>query len=379
MYKEIKPFIFSLIILALGYASIASAAPSLQYFRTMLPVDSTENVGTSTARWDEGWFNTLNVTSCTGCLSGAFAWPFTKQAGGEQATSTVLGTYGGLLSLSSTTLIGDFTVPALTSAITLTGAGGLFAEYTGTSCTNQFPRSLSALGAATCASVASTDVDSSIALSATTITVAGTANQITSSAGAQDLTANRTWTLSIPSPFVISLASTTQLSAGGAFFGQTATSTFSSTGALLVVASTTLQNATSSNFFTSANHISIGQTGGEYVSATSTLSLNIASSTLVNGASYNRATTTIQFAPWLESRKIVGASCMATSTGGVLFQVGGKTTLTAALFCDGNPRTYTFTAIQIAAFSDFLNVQVMKASSTADRASINIVTQKVSD
>jgi len=31
-----------------------------------------------------------------------------------------------------------------------------------------------------------------------TVTVAGTANQITSSAGAQDLTANRTWTLSLP-------------------------------------------------------------------------------------------------------------------------------------------------------------------------------------
>lgn len=34
----------------------------------------------------------------------------------------------------------------------------------------------------------------------TTITVAGTANQVTSSAGAQDLSANRTWTLSLPSP-----------------------------------------------------------------------------------------------------------------------------------------------------------------------------------
>lgn len=35
-----------------------------------------------------------------------------------------------------------------------------------------------------------------------TITVAGTANQITSSAGAQDLSANRTWTLSFPSAVV---------------------------------------------------------------------------------------------------------------------------------------------------------------------------------
>lgn len=35
-----------------------------------------------------------------------------------------------------------------------------------------------------------------------TVTIAGTANQITSSAGAQDLTANRTWTLSLPDPLV---------------------------------------------------------------------------------------------------------------------------------------------------------------------------------
>jgi hypothetical protein len=36
------------------------------------------------------------------------------------------------------------------------------------------------------------------AATATTVTIAGTANQITSSAGAQDLSANRTWTLSLP-------------------------------------------------------------------------------------------------------------------------------------------------------------------------------------
>lgn len=44
-----------------------------------------------------------------------------------------------------------------------------------------------------------------------TITINGTANQITSSAGAQDLTANRTWTLSLPA----SVAITTGLTVGG--------------------------------------------------------------------------------------------------------------------------------------------------------------------
>lgn len=42
------------------------------------------------------------------------------------------------------------------------------------------------------------DVVETLALQATTITVAGTANEITSSAGAQSLAANRTWTLSLP-------------------------------------------------------------------------------------------------------------------------------------------------------------------------------------
>lgn len=41
------------------------------------------------------------------------------------------------------------------------------------------------------------------ALAATTITINGTANQITSSAGAQDLSANRTWTLSLPADVII--------------------------------------------------------------------------------------------------------------------------------------------------------------------------------
>lgn len=49
--------------------------------------------------------------------------------------------------------------------------------------------------------VGPTNVAGELALkvpTATTITIAGTANEITSSAGAQDLSANRTWTLSLP-------------------------------------------------------------------------------------------------------------------------------------------------------------------------------------
>lgn len=47
----------------------------------------------------------------------------------------------------------------LTSALVQTGSDGLFAEYAGSSCTNQFARSLSALGVITCESVGNEDFE----------------------------------------------------------------------------------------------------------------------------------------------------------------------------------------------------------------------------
>lgn len=64
--------------------------------------------------------------------------------------------FGYFNSASST--IEVLAIPSLTSAILLTNANGVLAEYAGTSCTNQFVRSLSALGAATCATVGTADV-----------------------------------------------------------------------------------------------------------------------------------------------------------------------------------------------------------------------------
>lgn len=56
------------------------------------------------------------------------------------------------------------------------GAGG-FGAYAGASCTNQFPRSLSASGAATCASVANADlVNSAITIAGHTVSLGGSAS-----------------------------------------------------------------------------------------------------------------------------------------------------------------------------------------------------------
>lgn len=79
-----------------------------------------------------------------------------------------------------------------------------------------FPLGMDAEGAVESCTDAWTEEENTAAAyaaQATTITVAGTANQITSSAGAQSLAANRTWTLSFPNLVVFpSNASTTLFS-----------------------------------------------------------------------------------------------------------------------------------------------------------------------
>jgi hypothetical protein len=70
------------------------------------------------------------------------------------ASSTIGGGTGATgLTVAGTATSTDLVVRNLTSALTLTDGQGLFAEYAGTSCTNQFVRVLSALGVATCATV----------------------------------------------------------------------------------------------------------------------------------------------------------------------------------------------------------------------------------
>ena len=133
----------------------------------------------------------LLITSASSTFQGLFA----KNSTSTNATSTTLNVSGQI----------DFDL--LTSALVLTGAGGILAEYTGTSCTNQFPRSLSALGAATCASVANTDLTNStisgIALGSNladltatngTLTFSGTYNGSTARTIGLNLANPNTWT-----------------------------------------------------------------------------------------------------------------------------------------------------------------------------------------
>lgn len=74
----------------------------------------------------------------------------------------------------------SFADTALGSALALTASDGAFLNYGGTSCANQFPRSLNALGVATCATVANTDLaHSTIVVNNTTLTLGDPADTIT--------------------------------------------------------------------------------------------------------------------------------------------------------------------------------------------------------
>lgn len=99
-------------------------------------------------------------------LSNANTWTALQTfSGGFTATN------GTTTNATSTSLnvSGQVDFDGLTSALIQTGAGGILAEYAGTSCTNQFPRSLSALGAATCATVVDADVDNALTISGGTV------------------------------------------------------------------------------------------------------------------------------------------------------------------------------------------------------------------
>lgn len=77
------------------------------------------------------------------------------------------------------TVANPTTTPAITMQTSVTGLtlgnGTALTAYGGTSCTNQFPRSLNASGAATCATVANTDLaNSSMTLAGHSVALGGT-------------------------------------------------------------------------------------------------------------------------------------------------------------------------------------------------------------
>jgi len=170
-----------------------------------------------------------------------------------------------LIARNSTTTTATSTSLAITelsSALVRADASGSLHEYAGSSCTNQFVRSLDAVGAATCATVGAADVGlANLTALNTSLTFSGTydgstARTIVLNVGnANDWTALQTFTQASSTLFSVT---------NTAYFGGTATSTFGSTGELTLVVDLTVPNGgTGASTFTDGG-ILLGSGAGAF-------------------------------------------------------------------------------------------------------------------
>lgn len=159
-------------------------------FRTNAPLLSTDGDGLI----QNG--SPLAATNVT-LIPGANVTFTTNGAGA--ITITVSGTISGSFAASNVFSGGFLAVPLAFNAITNTGAtASTVASYDANKALTSVAN---ALGALTNNGSGVVGYYNNFVPDARTVTIAGTANQVTSSAGAQDLSANRTWTLSVPSVF----------------------------------------------------------------------------------------------------------------------------------------------------------------------------------
>lgn len=132
------------------------------------------------------------------------------------------------------------TFSTLTSALLLTGAGGLTAEYTGSTCTNQAVTAISALGVPTCTTLTGAYVDlADLTATDTTLTFSGAYDGQTARTVGLNLGNLNTWTVLQ----TFGSASTTRFTAfTEAKFGSTATSSFDSAGVLTLATDLSVPN-----------------------------------------------------------------------------------------------------------------------------------------
>lgn len=327
-----------LIGLALCLPLVVAAAPVAQNFTNIQPfIDATYDNGTSTLRWLGLWTkyaSTTAISATTICLTGdtcRTTWP--TGGGGSGTVSTSTNESSGFLSYwtsnsATPALLGKVATGTITctgtascgtgsfvvgSNLTITGSAGTSASSTLLTDSNTFSGTLNqfsnTIKVATLAgliggnggtlySFASSSLFGYTPPSnATTLTIAGTANQITSSAGAQDLTANRTWTLTLPAHVIFpgnfqatnsttTNATTTSLYVTGAFAlngplgtDNTGRITASTTGIVTAGTGISLDNATRQIFggslaITNSGVISGSCTGGTTCSGTNPLAIN---------------------------------------------------------------------------------------------------------
>lgn len=260
-----------------------------------------------------------------GGLSSYDAW--THPASGISATTS-----GMVFNSASSTFVGQLRAGHFFGNITGQSSTSLALAANGSNCSaGNFPLGVDASGAVESCTDAWTEAENTAAAyaaQATTLTIAGTAQQITSSAGAQSLAANRTWTLSLPSYVLFP----------GDIRATNSTTTNATTTSLAV---TNLNSASCDVKASTAGVLSCGTDAGglsDYdawthpaagISATTSQIIISASSTIGDGTygltNNGNATTT--------GRLYVGPSNIATGVNGPLSSGPGFGNLTMA--CNG--------------------------------------------
>jgi len=144
-----------------GSASGTGACTN-QFVRTLnsdaAPTCATVALGTDTS----GAAPTATALAANGTNCSAGSYPLGVDASGNSESCTVAASTAAdyITGSAQSTLSAEQSLGALTTGLLLntSSAGtGTLSQYGGTSCTNQFPRSLNASGAATCATVTSGD------------------------------------------------------------------------------------------------------------------------------------------------------------------------------------------------------------------------------
>lgn len=338
--------------------------------------------GTGTAGMLTSWVDVDTITA-TG----------TPTAARYIATSTVASVfpYASTTALSATTLYGALVGNAST-------ASALFAN--GSNCSaGSAPLGVDASGAVeSCFDVWTESENTSAAYTpqSTTITVAGTASQITSSAGAQSLAANRTWTLSLPNhvifPSSLQVASATTTNAtttnlhitglnctgnsnGGALTvdanGRVACSDDDSTAGsgTSAVATSTADTANQVTFFTSTNATPAtigGDSGFTYNSTTNLFTTTNASTTGRHSFAGNNITigSQIKFTGGATIDEASGGKVSLSDSTGIfaILDTGNLVTETTFVFPENGGGNSTFGILENA--QTWLAGNIFTASST---------------